>query len=388
MVFKGKITLRYSYLMQSLFPINIAFILLYALLYDEYMGLPLSTWLMVFIPGILGCSIIIIIAYLRLGRKDYRLWLTFHLVIACLSVLFSSSPLESSEALKYPPTSASLTNFAILFMGAMIVIIGSILSIYSLSDGHFQEFRIVAEDVTQGQLATRVRKEQTLNDSVFGPIATLINEMADYLQTTLMTVSAMAERLSTSSEELAATTEEVNASSEEVAATIQNISQGAAEQANLSERASHDVMTMSSAIDTALGTIQGASSAIQDISAQTNMLALNAAIEAARAAEYGRGFSVVADNVRTLAESSGSSATNISNVTNEIQDDLGNNFGIIQGSVQSIASVAEEFSASTEEVSAAMEEMTASMQEASENSQELAQMAEELASIVQKFNIY
>lgn len=157
----------------------------------------------------------------------------------------------------------------------------------------------------------------------------------------------MAKNLSNNISLLASTAEEVTAQSQEITSITHALSKAAEEsQARVNES------------NRVLGIIKG-------ITGQTNLLGLNAAIEAARVGEQGRGFSVVAEEIRKLANNSGESIKQISTILTTIQKDNLSNYNQVTQVEDGIVQVA-----------AAIEHIAQTVQELSSMAQQLDEEAE------------
>ncbi len=204
--------------------------------------------------------------------------------------------------------------------------------------------------------------------------------------------SAQSNQVATAMEEMSATVIEVARNSQSAAESADSAREVAVKGGDVVEKAVEGMMSVAETVKSSADTVEALArsseqigqivAVINDIADQTNLLALNAAIEAARAGEQGRGFAVVADEVRMLAEKTTKATKEIADMISTIQNDTRGAMGSMEKGTEQV----EEGVRLANEAGQSLREIMTSIERASEMVRQIAVAAEEQSATTEEIS--
>lgn len=263
----------------------------------------------------------------------------------------------------------------------------------------------IADKIALGNLAVNIKNKKKFDDEI-SLLENSFSKMVDKLRNIVSSIRSSANyvlqgsgQISTSSQhiaqganEQAAAAEEVSASIEEMVATINQNTDNSQQTKKIAKKAENGINQGKEATDITVNTMKKIADkiiVINDIAAKTDLLAINAAVEAARAGVNGKGFAIVASEVKKLAENSKVAANEIVDLVNEsvqIAEKSGTILNEIVPAVQSTSTLIQEIAAASMEqntganqINSAILQLNSVIQQNASTAEELAAGSEELA---------
>ena len=355
------------------------------------------------------------------------------------------SELKTASKAAVDSASTNLKSTIIVLIGSIIVSaavgIISIVIIGRIVKKKFDRLITISHSIASGNLNVTAFEQES--DDEIGVLSKSINKMRESLQMMIQEISAVSSHVTDKSTELTGTSTEVKAASQQVASTMQELSTGAEEQAHsstvLARRMEDYVVKINTANGTGIRVRQSSDEVlaltqkgnmamnestiqmnkinnvmelsvskvkgldeqtkqistlvqvIREIADQTNLLALNAAIEAARAGEHGKGFAVVADEVRKLAEGVSHSVKDIRNIvlsiqkeSNDVAESLLLGYKQVEEGTKQIENTGQTFkdiNTAVTNMSENIEDITSSLVEIAENTVTMNNAVENIAAV-------
>lgn len=255
---------------------------------------------------------------------------------------------------------------------------GDLLTAMGAMNSQLSEMARAADAIASGDLMVEVKarsSDDQLGHSLQRMVTNLRTVLADVssnaekVAKSAQSVSETSERLNAGSTQQAAAAEQASSAMEQMTSNIRHSTANAEQTEKIAGQASEEARDSGEAVAKAveaMKTIAEKITIVQEIARQTDLLALNAAVEAARAGSHGKGFSVVASEVRKLAERSQMAATEIGNLSAEtlrVSEAAGQKLNNLLPSIRRTSDLVREISASTREQAIGADQINTAIQD-------------------------